>query len=114
MQTATLSPAARMIGAVRLVRAFTSALPVPVLVNLTEFGQTPYFTRDEMRAAGAGLVLYPLSAFRAMNAAALRVFEAIRRDGTQRAELDNMQTRAELYEVLRYHEFEQRADEKLK
>jgi methylisocitrate lyase len=96
------------------VQAFTSALPVPVLVNLTEFGQTPYFTLDEMRAAGAGLVLYPLSAFRAMNAAALRVFEAIRRDGTQRAELDNMQTRADLYEVLRYHEFEQRADEKLK
>ncbi len=95
------------------VRAFTAALSVPVLVNLTEFGQTPYFTLDEMRAAGAGLVLYPLSAFRAMNAAALRVFEAIRRDGTQRAELDNMQTRAELYEVLRYHEFEQRADEKL-
>ena len=96
------------------VRAFTAALSVPVLINLTEFGQTPYFTLDELRAAGAGLVLYPLSAFRAMNAAALRVFEAIRRDGTQRAVVDTMQTRAELYEVLRYHEFEQRADEKLK
>lgn len=96
------------------VRAFTSALPVPVLVNLTEFGQTPYFTRDELRAAGARLILYPLSAFRAMNAAALRVYEAIRREGTQAAMVDTMQTRAELYDLLRYHEYEKKADEKLK
>ena len=95
------------------VKAFTAAVAVPVLVNLTEFGQTPYFTLDELRAAGAGLALYPLSAFRAMNAAALRVFEAILRDGTQRAVVDTMQTRAELYDVLRYHEFEKRADEQL-
>jgi methylisocitrate lyase len=96
------------------VQAFTSALPVPVLVNLTEFGQTPYFTLDELRSAGARLALYPLSAFRAMSAAARRVFEAIRRDGTQRAVVDSMQTRAELYDVLRYHEYEKKADERMR
>ena len=98
----------------RVAPALAPRVPVPLLANITEFGKTPLFTTAELGAAGVRMVLYPLSAFRAMNAAALRVFEAIRRDGTQRAVLDSMQTRAELYEVLRYHEFEQRADEKLK
>jgi methylisocitrate lyase len=91
-------------------RRFTAALPVPVLANLTEFGQTPLFTLEELRAAGVAMALYPLSAFRAMNRAALGVFEAIRRDGTQRAVVDAMQTREELYRVIGYHEFERRLD----
>lgn len=94
-------------------RAFVAAVPVPLLANITEFGQTPLFTTRELGAAGVRMTLYPLSAFRAMSAAARRVYETIRRDGTQRAALDSMQTRVELYEVLRYHEFEQRADEQL-
>ena len=92
-------------------RRFAAALPVPVLANLTEFGQTPLFALDELRATGVGMVLYPLSAFRAMNRAALRVYEALRRDGTQAALLDTMQTREELYAVIGYHEFERRLDE---
>lgn len=83
-------------------RAFTAALDVPVLANLTEFGQTPYFTVDELRAAGLALVLYPLGASRAAAAAALDVYQTIRRDGTQRAAVGKMQTRAELYDVLGY------------
>jgi methylisocitrate lyase len=89
---------------------FTSAINVPVLANLTEFGRTPLFTLDEMRAAGVRLVLYPLSAFRAASAAALRVYEAIRRDGTQKTVVDSMQTREELYRMLDYHAFEQKLD----
>jgi methylisocitrate lyase len=84
---------------------------VPVLANLTEFGATPLFTLDELRTVDVGLALYPLSAFRAANAAALRVYEAIRRDGTQRAVVDSMQTRADLYEFLDYHSYEQKLDE---
>lgn len=91
--------------------AFTRAVSVPVLANLTEFGLTPPFTVAELAAVGVKLVLYPLSAFRAMNRAAERVYEAIRRDGTQRAVLDTMQTREELYEVLRYYDFERKLDE---
>jgi methylisocitrate lyase len=90
-------------------RAF-AALGVPVLANLTEFGTTPLFTLEELRGAGVGLALYPLSAFRAMSAAALRVYEAIRRDGTQRAVVSSMQTREELYHHLGYHALEQRLD----
>ena len=74
-----------------------------MLANITEFGATPLFTLDELRTVGVGLALYPLSAFRAMNAAALRVYEAIRRDGTQSARRRQMQTRAELYDFLGYH-----------
>jgi len=91
-------------------RRFTSAVRVPVLANLTEFGRTPLFTLDEMRDAGIRLVLYPLSAFRAMSAAALRAYETIRRDGTQRSVTDSMQTRDELYRMLDYHAFEQKLD----
>ncbi|MBK1632298.1 methylisocitrate lyase [Thiohalocapsa halophila] len=89
---------------------FTSALDVPVLANITEFGATPLFTTDDLAGVGVGLVLYPLSAFRAMNQAALNVYEAIRRDGSQVNVVDSMQTRADLYEHLDYHGFEQKLD----
>jgi methylisocitrate lyase len=89
---------------------FTRALAVPVLANITEFGRTPLFTVDELRAAGVALVLYPLSAFRAMNAAAVDVYRTIREDGTQRAVTDRMQTREQLYDVLNYHAFEEQLD----
>jgi methylisocitrate lyase len=92
-------------------REFTSALRVPVLANITEFGKTPLFSTDELQAAGVRLVLYPLSAFRAMSRAAESVYETIRRDGTQQAMLERMQTRAELYDVLGYHEYERKLDE---
>jgi len=90
---------------------FTSAVGVPVLANLTEFGKTPLFTLEEMRAAGVRLALYPLSAFRAMARAAENVYQVLRDDGTQQAVVDRMQTRQELYEVLGYHEYEQKLDE---
>jgi methylisocitrate lyase len=91
--------------------AFTRAAGVPVLANLTEFGLTPQFTVTELDKAGVKLVLYPLSAFRAMSRAALGVYEVIRRDGTQRAVLGAMQTRDELYAVLDYHTYERKLDE---
>jgi methylisocitrate lyase len=92
-------------------RAFVERTRVPVLANLTEFGATPLFTVEELRGADVGLALYPLSAFRAANAAALRVYEAIRRDGTQRDVVETMQTRADLYEFLDYHAYERKLDE---
>ena len=92
-------------------RRITSTINVPVLANLTEFGKTPMFTVEELRAAGVRLVLYPLSAFRAMSAAALKVYTTLRQEGTQQAMLDIMQTRAELYDVLGYHAYEQKLDE---
>ncbi|MFP4243736.1 MAG: methylisocitrate lyase [Ectothiorhodospira sp.] len=92
-------------------RQFVDAVPVPVLANITEFGSTPLFTVDELKGSGVGLVLYPLSAFRAMNQAALNVYETIRRDGTQQGALDTMQTRAELYEHLGYHAYEEKLDQ---
>jgi methylisocitrate lyase len=92
-------------------RRFTAAVPVPVLANLTEFGKTPLFTLDEMRQAGVGMTLYPLSAFRAMSAAAERVYGAIRGEGTQKGVLSLMQTREQLYDVLGYHDFERKLDE---
>ena len=91
--------------------AFTRAIGVPVLANLTEFGLTPYFTVTELKRAGVKLVLYPLSAFRAMSRAAQRVYETIRRDGTQRSVIDAMQTRDELYAVLDYLAYERKLDE---
>jgi methylisocitrate lyase len=93
-------------------RAFTSALgeSVPVLANITEFGRTPLFTIDALRDAGVRLALYPLSAFRAMSAAAVAVYGGIRHDGTQQGLIGQMQTRAELYEVLDYHAFEAKLD----
>ena len=92
-------------------RQFTSAVGVPVLANLTEFGKTPLFTLDEMRAAGVRLALYPLSAFRAMSRAAENVYRVLREEGTQQAVVDTMQTRQELYDVLGYHEYEKKLDE---
>ncbi len=92
-------------------RQFTNTISVPVLANLTEFGRTPLFTTKELGEAGVRLLLYPLSASRAMAAAASRVYETIRKDGTQQAVLDTMQTRDELYEVLGYHAYEQKLDE---
>jgi methylisocitrate lyase len=83
---------------------------VPMLANITEFGVTPLFTRDELKSAGIKLILYPLSAFRAMSAAAVSVYETIRKDGTQQAVLDCMQTREQLYDVLGYHQYEQKLD----
>jgi len=93
-----------------MYRKFADAVKVPVLANITEFGATPLFTREELAGAGVGLILYPLSAFRAMNAAALKVYDAIRRDGTQKTVLDTMQTRADLYKYLDYHSYEQKLD----
>ena len=94
-----------------MYRKFADAVKVPVLANITEFGATPLFTLDELRSAGVAIALYPLSAFRAMNAAALRVYNAIRKEGTQKNVLDLMQTRAELYEVLDYHAYERKLDQ---
>jgi len=91
-------------------RRFAASVGVPVLANITEFGTTPLFTTTELREAGVSMVLYPLSAFRAMNKAALNVYQAIRRDGTQAAVVDTMQTRMELYDYLNYHSFEQTLD----
>ena len=94
-------------------RRFTRETAVPVLANLTEFGKTPLFTLEEMRSAGVRMVLYPLSAFRAMSAAARRVYETIRREGTQKDALPLMQTRDELYDVLGYEAYEKKFDELL-
>ena len=91
-------------------RRFVEAVKVPVLANITEFGKTPLFAVDELRGAGVGIVLYPLSAFRAMNKAAENVYNAIRRDGHQRNVIDTMQTREELYDRIGYHEYERRLD----
>jgi methylisocitrate lyase len=91
-------------------RRFVDAVKVPVLANITEFGSTPLFTVDELKSAGAAMVLYPLSAFRAMNKAALNVYKTLRSEGTQQAALDSMQTRTELYDVIGYHDYEQRLD----
>jgi methylisocitrate lyase len=90
---------------------FARATGAPLLANITEFGQTPLWTVDQLREAGVSLVLYPLSAFRAMNAAVLKVYEAIRSDGTQRNVLPLMQTREDLYRYLGYHDFEHKLDE---
>jgi methylisocitrate lyase len=92
-------------------RAFAARVAVPVLANITEFGQTPLFTRAELGAVGVRLVLYPLSAFRAAAQAQVVVYEAIRREGTQKSVVPAMQTRAELYQVLGYHEYERKLDE---
>jgi methylisocitrate lyase len=94
-------------------QAFTAAIPVPVLANVTEFGQTPLFTVDELRECGVGLVLYPLSAFRGMNAAAEAVYKTLRQEGTQKNLIDSMQTRDELYDILDYHEHEKKMDQLL-
>jgi methylisocitrate lyase len=94
-----------------MYRRFTEAVRVPVLANLTEFGQTPLFTRNELASAGVALALYPLSAFRAMSAAALRVYQVIREQGTQASVVPTMQTRADLYDSLDYYAYERKLDE---
>jgi methylisocitrate lyase len=98
------------ITSLEMYAQFKKAVKVPILANITEFGATPLFTVDELRGADVDIVLYPLSAFRAMNKAAEMVYEAIRRDGTQKNVVDTMQTRAELYERIDYHSYEQKLD----
>jgi methylisocitrate lyase len=93
-----------------MYKQVTQAVSIPVLANITEFGSTPYYTTEELGSAGIAMALYPLSAFRAMNQAALNVYTTLRREGTQVSLLETMQTRAELYEFLGYHEFEQKLD----
>lgn len=92
-------------------QAVTKICKIPVLANITEFGVTPLFTRDELKSAGVKLILYPLSAFRAMSAAAIKVYDTIRQQGTQAAAIPMMQTREQLYDVLNYHAYEQKLDE---
>lgn len=94
-----------------MYRTFVDAVKVPVLANITEFGRTPLFTLEELRSAGVAIALYPLSAFRAMNQAALKVYETLRKEGTQKQVLDKMQTRDQLYDFLNYHAYEQKLDE---
>ena len=94
-----------------MYRRFADAVGAPILANLTEFGQTPLYTVDEVAGAGVAIALYPLSAFRAMNQAALDVYRALRRDGTQKNVLGTMQTRSDLYDYLGYHNYERKLDE---
>jgi len=89
---------------------FSSEVPAPILANLTEFGMTPLFTRDQLKSVKVAIALYPLSAFRAMNKAASEVFDAIRNKGTQSSILENMQTREDLYKIINYHEYERALD----
>ena len=93
-----------------MYKQFAAAVKAPVLANITEFGATPLFTLDELRNADIAIALYPLSAFRAMNKAAENVYQAVRRDGTQKNVVDTMQTRMELYDRIGYHDFEQKLD----
>jgi methylisocitrate lyase len=90
---------------------FTKAVSVPVLANITEYGKTPLFTREELKSVGVALILYPLSAFRAMSKAALNTYRAILEEGSQNSMLDKMQNREELYEVLGYYQYEQKLDQ---
>ena len=94
-----------------MYKKFADAVKVPILANITEFGATPLFTVAELKSADVAMALYPLSAFRAMNAAALKVFQAIRNEGTQRSVIDQMQTRNDLYDYLNYHAYEQKLDQ---
>src|SRR5262249_5696658 len=94
-----------------MYRKFAAAVKVPILANITEFGKSPLYTVDELRSADVAMILYPLSAFRAMNKAALRVYEELRKKGTQKGLIGEMQTREELYEVINYHSYEKKLDE---
>ena len=94
-----------------LYRKFADAVKVPILANITEFGKTPLFTVEELRSANVAIVLYPLTAFRAMNKAALKAYETVRKKGTQKDLLGEMQTREELYDFLSYHSYEKKLDE---
>ncbi len=93
-----------------MYRKFADAVKVPILANITEFGATPLFTVEELAGANVAIALYPLSAFRAMNQAALNVYTHLRNDGTQKNVVDTMQTRNDLYKYLGYHAFEQKLD----
>jgi methylisocitrate lyase len=93
-----------------MYRKFADAVKVPILANITEFGKTPLFTVNELAGANVGMVLYPLSAWRAANAAALKVYQALRKDGSAQGVVDTMQTRDELYDFLDYHDFEKKLD----
>jgi len=99
------------VPSIEMYSKFADAVKVPILANITEFGKSPLFTVDELRSAGVGIVLYPLTAFRAMNKAALRAYETVRRQGTQKSLIAEMQTREELYAVIDYHAYEQKLDE---
>ncbi len=94
-----------------MYRKFAAAVKVPILANITEFGKTPLFTLEELRGADVAMALYPLSAFRAMNKAAMRVYEEVRKKGTQKGVLGEMQTREELYASIGYHDYEKKLDE---
>jgi methylisocitrate lyase len=94
-----------------MYRKVADAVKVPILANITEFGKSPLYTVDELRSAGVAIVLYPLTAFRAMNKAALKVYEAVRKDGTQKKLIGEMQTREELYDIIDYHAYEKKLDE---
>jgi len=96
---------------IKQYQALTKVCKIPVLANITEFGVTPLFTRDELKDAGVKLILYPLSAFRAMSDAAIKVYDTIRQQGTQASLLPMMQTREQLYDVLGYHAYEEKLDE---
>jgi methylisocitrate lyase len=89
-------------------RKFKAAVKVPILANLTEFGSTPFYTTDELREAGVDIALYCCGAYRAMNKAALHFYETVRREGTQKNIIDSLQTRAELYDFLNYHQYEEK------
>jgi methylisocitrate lyase len=99
---------AEAVTSLEMYSEFSEAVKVPVLANITEFGKTPLWTKEELKSAGVQLILYPLSAFRAMNQAALKVYQTIRQEGTQKACLSQMQTRAELYQLLNYEEMEKK------
>lgn len=94
-----------------MYRKFADAVKVPILANITEFGATPLFTVDELRSANVAMALYPLTAFRAMNKAALKAYETVRKSGTQKSLLPDMQTREELYDIIGYHAYEKKLDE---
>ena len=99
------------ISELAMYQKFAAAVRAPILANITEFGKTPLFTVDELRSAGVAIVLYPLTAFRAMNRAALKAYETVRRQGTQKSILGEMQTREDLYDIIGYHDYEKKLDE---
>ena len=99
------------VPSIEMYRKVAAAVKVPILANITEFGKSPLYTLDELRSAGVGIVLYPLTAFRAMNKAAFKVYQTVRKEGTQKNLVGEMQTREELYEVINYHAYEKKLDE---
>jgi methylisocitrate lyase len=102
---------AEAVTEISMYTEFRTAVGVPILANITEFGATPLYSREELAAAGVDMILYCCGAYRAMNAAALKIFQAIRADGTQKNVLDSMQTREELYRYLGYMDYERKLDQ---